>query len=78
MKNIKIGDYEVSVTAKKEVPYFKDSVRETTIEFLNELSIVYGYAAELNQIRGYNCHAEDYKKKSDEIYNFLKQIGAYV
>ena len=77
MKNINIGNFKVNVTAKTDNPYFKDSITETTAEFLNELSIVYGYAAELNKLQGYEAHAKDFQSKSDEIFNFLKKMGLY-
>ena len=75
MKNIKIGAFEVEVKASLEGNGKANN--KDTIYFLNELSLVYQYAAELNKLQGYDGHAKDFKSKSDEIFQFLKKIGVY-
>lgn len=71
-----IGEFEVEVKAKgiaEREKYNKDDLEY----FLNELSLVYQEASMFNEGQGYQAYARNYKKKSDDIFMKLNEMGAY-
>lgn len=48
-----------------------------TMEMLNEISIIYDYAADFCGEKGYDAYEEAYRNKSNEIYDALYNIGYY-
>lgn len=48
-----------------------------TMEMLNEISIIYDYAADFCREKGYDAYEEAYRNKSNEIYDALYNIGYY-
>jgi hypothetical protein len=73
---LNIGSYGVNVSVKNNI-CGKRATMLDTIYFLNELSTIYNMAAEQYESKGYEALAEDAAKKSNEIYELLKKMGAY-
>lgn len=48
-----------------------------TMAMLNEISIIYDYAADFCREKGYDAYEETYRNKSNEIYDALDNIGYY-
>lgn len=72
---IKFGAFELNITAK--YIFSKRANKNDLISILNELSIVYMDAAKYNEAMSTYATAADYKKKSDQLYNICKVMGAY-
>ena len=70
-----INGYEVSVSAKHV--WQEKASKKSTLEFLNELSIVYSEASEYNKNKGYSQTADTYNKTSDNLYDFNNGHGLY-
>lgn len=70
-----INGYEVSVSAKHV--WQEKASKQSTLEFLNELSIVYSEASEYNKETGYSQIADTYKEASDNLYVFNNEHGLY-
>lgn len=71
-----LGSYEVEIKAK----YSREGERfnkEFTYAFLNEISMVYDYAAEHFDDYGDNGVSRDYRAKSKTIFEALKELGYY-
>lgn len=73
---ITIGSFELSITGKDTITDTKNNDK-AVMYFLNELVIVYEDAARFNGCNGYEGKKEDYRNKSDAIYEFLRKKGAY-
>ena len=64
---------EVTMTAKNTL--LED--HNETKGLLLELSIVYGLASEMMEIRGLQALAKDYKGKANDLYNKLDKMGVF-
>lgn len=72
---LKIGDFTANITARK---FYNEHMNGNDAKyFLNELAIVYREAGENNDRLGNTGLASEYKRKSIEIYDYLKAIGFY-
>lgn len=69
---LKIGYFNVDVTATEDV-----SCEDKTLQFINELSIAFGYAAAYSKANDMPAHYDHYYKLDNDTYNFLKNIGYY-
>lgn len=69
---LKIGEWEVTITAKNR----NCSALKTT-DFLNNLSIAYFECAERQRMLGASALVSEYKRSSEDIYNFLDSKGVY-
>lgn len=74
MMKLKIGYYEVEVSARKS---WTSNESEDTKAFLNELSLFLSKAARQNEAEGYNANAKAAREMSDDIYMALKAVGYY-
>ena len=72
---VKINGYEVSISAKHM--WQDKATKRSTLEFLNELSIVYGEASSYNKEQGYEQIAKDYRSTSNELYEVNSKHGLY-
>ena len=72
---VKLGVYVVDVKVKAW--FDKRTNKRYTEGFLNELSLVYDYAARYCAEQGLPSLAEDYKEKGDKLYDELLKAGAY-
>lgn len=71
-----INGYEVEIKAKAK--WSKRANKEDTMDFLNTISLLASEAAKYNeQIKAHDAVAEWCDRISDEIYNVLKENGAY-
>ena len=70
-----IDGYEVSITARHV--WQEKGCNKSTLEFLNELSIVYEEASHYNKSAGYARTAEIYQHTSNDIYVFNNEHGLY-
>ena len=75
MKNIEIGSYIAEIQAK--TIYDNSNTEEITGYLLNELSLVYTYAAKYMEIKGRNHIASDYHDKGESLYQLLTNSGFY-
>lgn len=75
MKNIEIGSFVAEIKAKRI--YENRNTVESASYLLNELSMVYQYAAKYMESNGYNFLAEDYNKKGASLYDMLTNLGFY-
>ena len=73
---IQIGYYEVEIKAK-QTPYTARFNKDDTMRLLNMLSIYASEAAENMSNHGSIALAEQANEISDQIYNVLKENGAY-
>ena len=72
---LKIGDFTANITAHK---FYNERMNINDAKhFLNELAIVYWEAGEYNGKLGNTGLESEFKRKSVEIYEFLKGIGFY-
>ena len=69
MKEIKLNSYTVNIDAIN--PSTKKPIKDQTMYFLNELSIVYRQAAEFNRGNGWNRTANEYENNAGKIYDLL-------
>lgn len=69
---LKIGYYNVEVTATEDV-FGEDK----TLEFINELSLAFGYAAAYSKSNDMHALYSHYNKLDDDTYYFLKHSGYY-
>lgn len=69
------GVQEVTVTARGL--WGDRTNKKDTIAFLNELSLVYGYAAKYEDMSGHAAMARGFREKANDIFQMLKEIGAY-
>lgn len=66
---------EISITVKG---YGKEKVtKKATLEYLNELSIIYHEAASSYTAKGLNALAKDAEEKSKQLYDLLNNQGLY-
>ena len=73
---INIDDFrEISITAKGK--YQSRASKETLIDVLNEISLVYREAAENMERKGALSLARDYMEKSQMYYDICETAGAY-
>ena len=70
-----INGYEVSISAKHV--WQRRQSKQATLEFLNELSIIYSEASEFNNNKNYTQLAMTYRKTSDYLYDFNNEQGLY-
>lgn len=73
---IYIGAYQLDIKSIRSDKN-KDENKEDLMYFLNELSLVYGYAADHNFSRGYQAHAKDYREKANTLYDYLNDLEVY-
>lgn len=73
---ITVGNYELQLTARNTVLNESANTRDLKY-FLNELSMVYAYAAENEETKNYKYIAEDYSNKANELYHIVAQLGLY-
>lgn len=74
MMKLKIGYYEVEISARKS---WNPNEGLDTKPFLNELSLFLWKAATQNASEGYDANAQAAKEMSDDIYMALKAVGYY-
>lgn len=72
---VTIGTYELNITGKRTTDSKNND--DAVMNFLNELSCVYGDAATFNSCQGYAGIAKDYSGKDNQIYKFLDNKGLY-
>ena len=66
---------EINVTVKG---YGKEkATKKATLEYLNELSIIYHEAANSYAAKGLNALARDAEEKSKQLYDLLNDQGLY-
>lgn len=70
-----INGYEVSLAAKHV--WQEKASKNATLEFLNELSIVYSEASQFNKDKNYTQIAKSYLDTSNDLYNFNNKRGLY-
>ncbi len=70
-----INGYEVLILAKHV--WQRKATKQATLEFLNELSIIYSEASEFNNNKNYTWTATAYRKASDDLYGFNNKQGLY-
>lgn len=70
-----IGNYELTITGKRTTD--SKNNEDAVMNFLNELSCVYGDASTFNKCQGYAGIAKDYSNKDHQIYIFLDRKGLY-
>lgn len=70
-----INGYEVSLAAKHV--WQEKASKNATLEFLNELSIVYSEASQFNKDKNYTQTAKSYLDTSNDLYNFNNKRGLY-
>ena len=73
---ITIGQYELNITGKDTITDTKNN-DNAVMYFLNELVLVYRDAEFFSRGNGFNGQSEDFKEKSDSIYQFLHEKGFY-
>lgn len=66
--------YSVNITASFGG---KKGTSEDSFAVLNEISLAYREASEMFTQKGAFAIAKDFKRKADNIYNFLKSKGYY-
>ena len=72
---VEINGYEVSLSAKH---IWQDKASKlASLEFLNELSIVYSEASSYNKEHGYEATAKSYSETSNSLYEVNSAHGLY-
>lgn len=66
---------EISITVKDSGK--EKATKKATLEYLNELSIIYHEAANSYRAKGLNALARDAEEKSKQLYNLLNDQGLY-
>lgn len=66
---------EISITVKDSGK--KKATKTATLEYLNELSIIYHEAANSYRAKGLNTLARSAEEKSKQLYNLLNDQGLY-
>lgn len=69
---VRIGSYDVEISAENWV-----TEEVNTLGFLNELSLVYRYAAEHLSRKGYQVFNEEYENTSNDLYLICREHGLY-
>lgn len=59
------------------VKFYDGTKINATMSMLNEISMIYDYAADSCREKGYDAYEEMYRNKSNEIYDALYNIGYY-
>ena len=72
---VNIGGYEVSISAKHS--WMEKSNKQSTLEFLNYLSIIFDEASASYANAGYDGSKRTCQKIADDLYNFNKEHGLY-
>ena len=72
MVKLKIGEYEVRVSAQHRF-----STGEDTLKFLNRIALDMAAAADYHKQRGHAAIKEECWEMFDDIHAFLKGIGFY-
>ena len=69
---IRIGSYDVVISADNWI------TEETgMLNFLNDLSLVYLYAAETADRKGYQVFKEEYENTAHDLFVICKERGLY-
>ena len=72
---VNIGGYEVSITAKHS--WMKKANKQSTLEFLNFLSIIFDEAAASYANAGCDASKRTSNKIADDLYEFNREHGLY-
>lgn len=72
---VNICGYDVSISAKH--PWMVKACKESTMEFLNYLSIVLDEASASYRQTGYDESAKTCHQYANELYDFNKEHGLY-
>ena len=72
---VNIGGYEVSLSAKHS--WMDKATKQSTLEFLNYLSIIFDEASSSYANSGYDGSQKTCHKIADDLYNFNNEHGLY-
>ncbi len=72
---VNIGGYEVSISAKHS--WMEKANKQSTLEFLNYLSIIFDEAAVSYASGGYDSAKRSCNKIADNLYEFNREHGLY-
>ena len=72
---VNIGGYEVSISARHS--WMEKANKQSTLEFLNYLSIIFDEAAASYANGGYDGNQKTCHKIADDLYDFNREHGLY-